>query len=63
MHIHADTDLCAGSGQCALAAPDVFDQDDDGIVLVLEADPPESQRAAAERAAWLCPARAIRVTA
>ncbi|RAJ58780.1 ferredoxin [Streptomyces sp. Amel2xB2] len=31
MRIKADTSLCVGSGQCVLAEPTVFDQDDDGL--------------------------------
>lgn len=32
MRTHADRDKCIGAGQCAMAAPAVFDQDDDGVV-------------------------------
>jgi ferredoxin len=48
-----------GAGQCALVASDLFDQDDDGIVIVLREDVPLAERAIAHRAASLCPARAI----
>ncbi|MGW4684609.1 ferredoxin [Streptomyces sp. NPDC004244] len=30
-----DTSVCIGAGQCALTAPDVFTQDDDGFGQVL----------------------------
>ncbi len=33
--ITIDTTVCIGAGQCALAAPDVFTQDDDGFSQVL----------------------------
>ncbi|HEY6793343.1 MAG TPA: ferredoxin [Kineosporiaceae bacterium] len=33
-----DRDLCIGAGLCVLTAPDVFDQDDDGLVVVLARD-------------------------
>ena len=33
MSVVVSRDACVGAGQCALVAPDVFDQDDDGIVL------------------------------
>ncbi len=62
MHVTATTSICVGAGQCVLAAEDVFDQDDDGIVVLLDADPDESQHAAVRRAASLCPARAIALT-
>ena len=35
MRITADRDACVGSGQCVLTEPDVFDQDDDGLVTLL----------------------------
>lgn len=63
MHISVDYTLCEGHGQCLMAAPDLFDLPD-GVdqVVVLDADPPESQRERAVRAAAMCPALAIRVT-
>ena len=62
MHIIADTSVCVGAGQCVLAAGDLFDQDDDGIVTVLDPEPSEADQPLARRAASLCPARAIRLT-
>ena len=59
MHITVDTGACVGAGQCALVAERLFDQDDDGIVVLLEASPIDHDRDAARRAASLCPARAI----
>lgn len=42
MNVTIDEDKCCGAGQCVLIAPDVFDQrDDDGIVILLDAQPPE----------------------
>ncbi|WP_416956291.1 ferredoxin [Streptomyces sp. Agncl-13] len=35
MKIQVDTDRCVGAGLCALAAPGVFTQDDDGLGAVL----------------------------
>lgn len=63
MSIAVKTDACVGAGQCALVAPDVFDQDDDGIVLLLDPDPQGADLADATRAVRLCPARAITLTA
>lgn len=54
-----DEDLCIGAGQCVLAAPQVFDQDERGLVILLDATPPPELREAARKAAKLCPARAI----
>ena len=63
MHISVDYTLCEGHGQCLMAAPDLFDLPDGADqVVVLNSDPPESQRERAVRAAAMCPALAIRVT-
>ncbi|MCU1627796.1 MAG: ferredoxin [Pseudonocardia sp.] len=62
MRITIDEDRCCAAGQCVLAAPDVFDQrDDDGIVILLDADPGPDQHAAVRDAAAACPAAAIMV--
>ncbi|BDZ48848.1 ferredoxin [Frondihabitans sucicola] len=61
MRIEVDHDACVGAGQCALVAGEVFDQDDEGFVVVLDDTPPTGSHQAARRAASLCPARAIRV--
>ncbi|MFJ4840723.1 MULTISPECIES: ferredoxin [unclassified Streptomyces] len=64
MNISIDYDKCCGAGQCVLAAPDVFDQrDDDGVVILLDTDPPAEQLAAVREAAAVCPAAAIEVEA
>ena len=62
MKIDVDKGACIGAGQCALVASDIFDQDDEGIVLVLNENPPSHLHAAAEKAATLCPAKAIKLT-
>ena len=38
MRITADRDVCIGAGMCVMNAEEVFDQGDDGIVVVLEVD-------------------------
>ena len=57
--IHVDEHKCIGAGQCVLRAPRIFDQRDDGIVILLDATPPPELHAAARSAADLCPAEAI----
>lgn len=62
MRISVDETRCCSSGQCAALAPEVFDQrDDDGIVLLLDATPPEAVRDAVRAAALACPAAAIQI--
>jgi ferredoxin len=44
MRITTDADKCLGTGNCALIAPDVFDQDDEeGAVTLLQTVPPAEQ--------------------
>lgn len=63
MHISVDYTLCEGHGQCLMAAPELFDLPDGADqVVVLDADPPESERDRAVRAAAMCPALAITVS-
>ncbi|WP_030178718.1 ferredoxin [Streptomyces sp. NRRL S-813] len=58
--LHVDRERCIGAGMCALTAPEVFDQDpDDGLVLLLHAEPPSAHRAAARMAAGVCLSGAI----
>jgi ferredoxin len=57
-----DQEKCIGSGQCVMAADDVFDQrDDDGIVELLVASPADDRADDVRSAETLCPARAILV--
>ena len=42
-----------------MVAPDVFDQDDDGIVLLLQDRPGEDRSAAVNEAVSMCPTGVI----
>jgi ferredoxin len=59
--VHVDEDLCIGAGQCVLVAPRIFDQDEQGLVVLLDTHPRPELHDAARKAAKLCPARAITV--
>jgi ferredoxin len=61
MHIEVDRDVCIGAGNCVLTAPDVFDQDEDGLVKLIDPTPPDTAAALLERAERLCPSGAIRL--
>lgn len=61
MRIEADRDLCISAGNCVMAAPEVFDQDDDGIVVLLADPVPEAEHDRAREAVRLCPAAVLRV--
>jgi ferredoxin len=61
--ITVDQDKCCGAGTCVLLAPDVFDQrDEDGIVVLLDSEPPAGLHALVHEAASVCPASAIAVS-
>ena len=61
MKVEADRDLCISAGNCVMSAGAVFDQDDDGIVVVLVDEVPEGEQAHARDAVKLCPAEALRL--
>jgi ferredoxin len=63
MRVVVDQDACVCSGQCVLAAPDVFDQSDEGFVLLLDDDPPPELHEDVRQAAATCPSLAITVEA
>ncbi|MFJ9445108.1 ferredoxin [Kitasatospora sp. NPDC101235] len=53
-------ELCVGAAQCVLVAPELFDQSEEGTVVLLDERPATPElRAAVAEAARICPARAI----
>ena len=62
LKVVVDFSLCIGSGNCSMTAPAVFDQDEDGaVVVLLDESPPETQRAAVTLAVEQCPSAVIRI--
>ncbi|GAA0922844.1 MULTISPECIES: ferredoxin [Streptomyces violaceusniger group] len=62
MKVTVDQDKCVASGQCVVAAMEVFDQrDEDGIVVLPNAEPPAEQADDVRHAAAVCPALAMEV--
>ena len=62
MRIQVDQARCRGAGQCALNAPELFDQsEEDGAVVVLDEQPPPPLHEQARLAAALCPNSVIRL--
>ena len=62
MHIDIDKDVCIGAGQCALAAPGVFTQDDDGYSTLLPGREDGGCDPMVREAARSCPVTAITVS-
>lgn len=61
--IRVDIDRCVGAGRCVQSAPGHFDQDDDGVVVLIEADVAAADEHRVREAADLCPGQAISIVA
>jgi ferredoxin len=59
--IVVDYDKCTGLGICESIAPDVFEVDDDGSLLILEETPDESRRGELQEAVDGCPTGALSI--
>jgi ferredoxin len=59
--VQADRDVCISAGNCVMVADAVFDQDDDGIVVVLVDDVPVDEEEHVREAVRLCPSQALRI--
>lgn len=60
MQVTLHQDKCVASGQCVLAAQDVFDQrDEDGVAVLLDDRPPTRPHDDVRHAAAVRPAPAI----
>ncbi|MFF8311505.1 ferredoxin [Streptomyces lydicus] len=62
MRITIDSNVCIGAGQCALTAPGVFTQDDDGFGTLLPGREDGAGDPLVREAARACPVQAIAVT-
>ena len=56
-----DRDVCQDHGQCVFAAPQVFELDEEGKLVVLQDEVDESLRDVVEEAADVCPVQAITI--
>lgn len=61
MKLIADRDACIGSGNCMMVSEELFDADDDGVVVLLAEDVPQSEEDHAREAVRLCPASVLRL--
>jgi ferredoxin len=63
LKVEADLGACQGYLCCLMAAPEVFDIDDDTAKVVLRtASPDEALRAKVEDAVRSCPSGALRIS-
>ncbi|MFF0904451.1 UNVERIFIED_CONTAM: (4Fe-4S)-binding protein [Kocuria sp. CPCC 205316] len=61
MGIRADRSVCIGSGNCVLVAADLFDQDEDAVVVLLTDTPSAAQEDSARESVDRCPSGALSV--
>jgi ferredoxin len=61
VRIEVDLDKCTGHGICESIAADVFEVTDDGVVVIHDAERPESDRGRMQQAVTQCPAAALRL--
>ena len=59
--LKADFGACQGYANCVDAAPDVYDIDDDGVVVLLTDQIPDEDRPRIQEAARSCPVSALLV--
>ena len=61
IRVVVDRDVCQDHGQCVFAAPQVFELDEEGTLVVLQDEVGEDLRANVEEAADVCPVQAITI--
>jgi ferredoxin len=61
MTVVADRHRCIAAGMCVLTEPALFDQDDDGTVVLLGQPRSDAETDGARRAVHACPAGALTV--
>ncbi|WP_448628586.1 ferredoxin [Geodermatophilus sp. URMC 64] len=61
MRIAADRERCEGHGLCADTAPEVYDLDDEAVVVLRHEVVPHEMERGAEAGARVCPVAALRV--
>jgi len=59
MRIIVDRDRCTGLGMCEAEAPDLFEVQDDGSMVVLDDAPSPDQQESIEAACAACPTGAL----
>ena len=57
--VQVDRERCVGSGVCESLAPEVFEVDDDGALMVHRPEPAADELDGVRDAVQQCPARAL----
>lgn len=61
LRVHIDKDRCMGAGMCALTAPRVFTQDDDGLSELLPDSADGTGDPLVREAVRACPVQALAI--
>jgi ferredoxin len=61
MKVKADREVCIQAGNCVMVADSLFDQDDDGFVMVLIDEVPGDEEDRAREAVKMCPSQALKI--
>jgi ferredoxin len=61
MRVTIDVEVCIASGACVLACPEVFQQDEEGLVVLVQDEPGAPLHDAVLEAMAACPAAVIQV--
>lgn len=61
IQVRANIRICEGFANCVVAAPDLFDLDDDDKIIVLEGNLDGRERARIEEAIRSCPVSALTI--
>jgi ferredoxin len=62
MRLEADRGACVASGNCVMISDALFDQDDEGTVVLLADEVPKAEEDHAREAVRICPASVLRLT-
>ena len=61
MKVTIDAELCIASGACVLTCPEVFQQNDEGLVMLVQDEPSSELHDTVLEAMAACPAAVIQV--
>jgi ferredoxin len=61
MRVVVDRNLCESYAMCTGVLPEVFELDDDDVLVILDERPSESLRVKVEEAVRLCPKQALSI--
>lgn len=59
--VKADFEVCQGYANCVMTAPEVYDIDDDGVVVLLKNEISDAERAKVQEAVNSCPVSALSI--